>query len=112
MSEIIKRHPTKFIILLVLFWMMSSLSNKFEYQQIYTIKQGYFAAINEESYEKMMSFIVEKDMDALEGLIKKGVIIELRKGLEVYLIKSSWGKVIIRPKGHDLKLWTVREAIN
>ena len=32
-------------------------------QKIYVTKSGYLAAINEESYEKMMDFIIEKDKD-------------------------------------------------
>tara|TARA_R110000765_G_scaffold295818_3_gene390978 strand:- start:9046 stop:9321 length:276 start_codon:yes stop_codon:yes gene_type:complete len=84
---------------------------EFKEQKIYITKSGYFAAIDEESYDKMMNYIVEKDMEAVDILMKHKKVIMLKEGLQVYLVKVSWGKVIIRPKGYDLKLWTVSEAI-
>jgi hypothetical protein len=84
---------------------------KFKEQKIYITKSEYFAAIDDESYEKMINFIIEKDMEAIDVLMKNNKVIMLKEDLQVYLVKVSWGKVIIRPKGHDLKLWTVSEAI-
>lgn len=99
-----------FTVLLSLSLMSHSISEN-DYQNLYTTKPGYFAAIDEESYDKMMSFIVDKDMKALNVLIDKGKIFELKEGLKVYLVKTSWGMAIIRPKGYDMRLWTVSEAI-
>lgn len=101
---------TLFIALISLSLMSHSIIEN-DCQNLYTTKPGYFAAIDEESYDKMMSFIVDKDMKALNILIDKGKIFELKEGLKVYLVKTSWGMAIIRPKGYDIKLWTVSEAI-
>ncbi len=101
---------TMFIALLSLSLLSHSIW-KNDSQNLYSTKPGYFAAIDEESYDKMMSFIVDKDMKALNVLIDNGKIFELKEGLKVYLVKTSWGMVIIRPKGYDMRLWTVSEAI-
>lgn len=101
----------KAIIILIALSSMTYSLTEFKEQKIYITKSGYFAAIDEESYDKMMNYIVEKDMEAVDILMKHKKVIMLKEGLQVYLVKVSWGKVIIRPKGYDLKLWTVSEAI-
>jgi hypothetical protein len=102
---------TKSFMLLISLSLMSHSLVRRDYQNLYTTKPGYFAAVDEESYDKMMAFIIDKDMEALNILIDRGKVFQLKEGLKVYLVKHSWGKIIIRPKGYDIKLWTVSEAI-
>ncbi len=111
MVKIVKANLTNSFILLMSFLVMSYSTLDDNNQNIYTTKSGYFAAIDEESFDKMMDFIVDDDKEALQLLINRGKIFELKAGIKVYLVKSSWGKVIIRPKGYDIRVWTVSEAI-
>lgn len=80
-------------------------------QTVYTAKKGSGVAFSEISYDKMMSAIVDNDKQYLQVLIDNQEMMILGKDVQVYLVKSSWGKVKLRIKGTDVHIWTVAEAI-
>lgn len=80
-------------------------------QTVYTAKKGFGVAFSEKGYDKMMSAIADDDKQYLQVLIDNQEMMVLGKDIQVYLVKSSWGTVILRVKGTDVKIWTVAEAI-
>jgi hypothetical protein len=74
---------------------------------------GHAAALSEELLDRVVSLSVAKDYEALGKLLKSGLVIILKKGIKVEVVKTKLfsGKVKIRPFGSNLELWTVIEAI-
>ena len=77
-----------------------------------TTKGGYYAAISKDYLEKLISYSVDDDTQAIQKLIDAGVVFGLKAGVTVYLEDTSWGKAEIRPKGMTQTVWTVTEAVN
>lgn len=76
-------------------------------------KDGYFACVTEKSLDEAVNYSVRKDTRALAQMITSGECIILKGGIEVTIedVKIFSGKVLVRPVGTRLQLWTVNEAI-
>lgn len=81
---------------------------------VYVTKPGYLACPSLGKMKKLMDFLVADDLVAAERYMQQNPdIIELKTGLEVHVTDSSGiGWVKIRPRGHLIEVWTVREAID
>jgi hypothetical protein len=73
---------------------------------------GYYAAITKGYFEKVISYSVDGDTEAIQKLMDAGVVFSLKAGVQVYLESTSWGKAEIRPKGMTETVWTNTEAVN
>ena len=80
--------------------------------QTYTTNSGYAACVSKASFDKYMSYAVNKDYEAISVLENAGLCFSLKGRVTVYLEDTSWGKVEIRPKGQTGTVWTVMEAIS
>ncbi len=76
-------------------------------------KEGYIAATSEKYLDDVVRYSVDKDYVAIEKLLKAGVIVQMKKGIKVYLVKTHLlsGKVEFRIPGYTEILWTVTEGI-
>ena len=76
-------------------------------------QEGYIAAISEKYLDDVVRYSVDKDYAAIEKLLKAGVIVQMKKGIKVYLVKTHLfsGKVEFRIPGQTDILWTVIEGI-
>lgn len=76
-------------------------------------KEGYIAATSEKYLDDVVRYSVDKDYVAIEKLLKAGVIVEMKKGIKVYLVKTHLlsGKVEFRISGYTEIFWTVTEGI-
>jgi len=73
---------------------------------------GYYAATSKSLMNKCVQYSVNKDYDALQKLLDSGLVFSLKGSISVYVVKSSWGLVEIRPKGSTGTVWTNTEAID
>jgi hypothetical protein len=81
-------------------------------KDLYTTQYGfYFTASTKSDMKKVVNFMSVGDIDALAKLAVEGRIVELKEGLEVYVVSRSLGLVEIRPKGVVDTCWTVMEAV-
>ncbi len=77
-----------------------------------TTKDGYIAAVSEESLDKAIDLMAANDYEALQKLMDSGLVFWLKSGLRVQIVDSTWtGKIKIRPKGTLIEVWTVMEAV-
>lgn len=76
-----------------------------------TTKDGYLAARTQSALDRAMEAYIHKDMGALKPLLKTGIVVMLKPGLEVFILDDTFGKVKIRIEGTNKVYWTVREAI-
>jgi hypothetical protein len=76
-------------------------------------QEGYIAAISEKYLDDVVRYSVDKDYIAIEKLLKKGVIVQMKKGIKVHLVNTHLfsGKVEFRLPGQTDVLWTVSEGI-
>jgi hypothetical protein len=74
---------------------------------------GYIAAISEKYLDDVIRYSIDKDYAAVEKLLKAGVIVQMKKGVKVYLVDTHLlsGKVEFRIPGQTDVLWTVSEGI-
>ena len=72
---------------------------------------GYFAAPTEELLDKVTELSIAKDYGALQQLMDAGLIIQLKSGLKVEVVKFKFSVVKIRVWGTNDEFWTVVEAI-
>jgi hypothetical protein len=91
---------------------MALLTHSAHSQTLYVTKGGYAATLSKEVLNRVLDLSIEKDYVALQQLIDAGLVITLKPGIEVYLVKAGFlGRIQIRPRGSNLVLWTVSEAI-
>lgn len=75
--------------------------------------EGYVAAINEKYLDDVIRYSIDKDYVAIQKLLKAGVVVEMKKGVKVFVVKTHLlsGKVEFRIPGYTDILWTVTEGI-
>lgn len=81
----------------------------------YITNDGYLAALTEELLDKVTEYSINGDSEAVANLAATGTVIMLKPGLRVFRVDSSGflgSKVKIRPKGQNIEVWTVMEAIS
>lgn len=80
---------------------------------IWIVKDGYLASFSEDLLDRAIDYSTQNDLQALQSLIDSGMVFAMRPGMEVYLEDASFlgGKIKIRPKGSNMVIVTVREAI-
>ena len=76
-----------------------------------TLKKGSFVAATREIYNKMVSMAVKKDYVALAKLDQAGLIAEIPADVEVEIVKSHWGVLEVRAKGHINTVWVSSEFV-
>lgn len=76
-------------------------------------REGYIAAISEKYLEDVIQYSIDKDYVAIQKLLKAGVVVEMKKGVKVFVVKTHLlsGKVEFRISGYTDILWTVTEGI-
>jgi hypothetical protein len=74
---------------------------------------GYLASPSQETLEKAISYVVDKDEAAFKKIMAGGLVLSLEAGLDVQIVdtKIFKGLVKIRPRGQTIELWTVSEAV-
>ena len=72
---------------------------------------GHIAATSEEILDKAIELSIAKDYAAFKQLMDSGLIIELKSGLKVEVIKSKFSVVKLRVWGTNDEFWTVVEAV-
>lgn len=72
---------------------------------------GYIAATTEEILDKATELSIAKDYAALKQLMDAGLIIQLKSGLKVEVVKFKFSVVKLRVWGTNDEFWTVVEAI-
>jgi hypothetical protein len=76
-------------------------------------REGYVAAISEKYLDDLIRYSVDKDYVAIQKLLKAGVVVEMKQGVKVFVVKTHLlsGKVEFRIPGYTDILWTVTEGI-
>ncbi len=99
------------IALLVGFVANNDLSD-LELSMCYT-QEGYIAAISEQYLDDVVRYSVDNDYKAIQSLLAKGVVVQMKKGVKVYLVDAHIfsGKVEFRVPGQTQVLWTVTEGL-
>lgn len=77
----------------------------------YITNSGFYATNSKEDLNIFLQYINDQDQIALDKMFNQARVFELAPNKEVFLVKSNWGVVKIRPKGMQYELWTVTEAI-
>ncbi|MBP7738997.1 MAG: hypothetical protein KA369_23705 [Spirochaetes bacterium] len=72
---------------------------------------GYMAATTEELLDRVTELSVAKDYDALQQLLNSGMVIALKDGVKVEIVKMGFTVVKFRIFGTNTELWTVVEAL-
>ncbi len=72
---------------------------------------GYFAAPTEELLDKVTELSIAKDYEALQQLLDRGLIIQLKSGMKVEVVKMKFSVVKFRFWGTNNEFWTVVEAV-
>ncbi len=77
-----------------------------------TVK-GYVASTSQELFARTSGYLASGDTKAARILINTGTVILMRGGLRVYVVKYArmGSRVLIRPEGASVELWTNCEAI-
>lgn len=76
-----------------------------------TTVDGHVAAISEKYLDDAISYAVDKDHAALQKLVDAKVVIVMKGGIKVYIVKAGITKVQFRAPGGTDVLWTVREGV-
>ncbi len=69
------------------------------------------AATTEELLDRVTELSVAKDYDALQQLLNSGMVIALKDGVKVEIVKMGFTVVKFRIFGTNTELWTVVEAL-
>ena len=96
-----------FIILVLIF----SYFNNNTSTSTYITKSGYYATSNESDLNTLLKLTNDNDRNAIDEFYNNARFFKLRPQQEVFLIKSNFGTIKIRPKGKSMEYWTVKEAI-
>ena len=72
---------------------------------------GYTAAPTEEILDKVTELSIAKDYAALQQLLDSGMIIQLKGGTKVEIVKMKFTVVKFRIFGTNTEYWTVVEAL-
>ena len=75
-------------------------------------KGNYVAAISEKYLDDAVSYAADNDLQALEKLIKRGVVVVMKPGVKVYIVDNHFTTTEFRVEGQTDVLWTVREGID
>jgi len=79
----------------------------------YITESGYIATTEEDSLDRAIFWAgLGSEQQFMQFVESNDGVFPLRGGLRVRIVKFSFsGKVLIQPEGHDICIWTVREAI-
>lgn len=100
----------KLLIVLLTVCLLISFFGTAHAETLYVISgDKWFGAVNKYYFDLLVKCL--EDIDAVQKLMDSGVVFWLREGAEVYLVKSEWGAVELRPKGEIATFWTYSEAI-
>jgi len=100
----------RFISVIVLFCFISILS-VFAESGRYVTNGTNVGCTTKSNLDKVGNYVAANDYVAFQKMIGGKRCIQLKKGIEVQLMNTSWGKVEIRPIGHEATIWTYMEAI-
>jgi len=83
------------------------------YAADYVTKPGYIAALTKELLDKALGIYHSGDRAALNRLMENNEFVFVMKGgVRVYVEDWTWGGYVkIRPSGHTISIWTLKEAI-
>ena len=103
-----KRFIGMLMLVAILFLVTSAMAGPIKY----TVA-GYPAAISENLLDKAIDYAVAGDRAAMQQLLNSGLVIMLKGGIKVEMVKLKLfrGRVKIRPFGTTLEVWTVIEAV-
>jgi len=106
-GDIMYRMISTAIVLLLLFSPVAA-------QETKTLKKGYLIAVNETSFDKCMSMIVNEDNRAFAQMISSGLCAVTKNGVQVYLedVHMFSGVSEIRVKGSTATFWVNTEALH
>ena len=75
------------------------------------LRAGSFCAIDEESFELMMSILQAEDTDALVDMMVAQKVLLTENNKEVYVEEIEMGAVKVRPKGKAFTVWTTSDSL-
>lgn len=78
---------------------------------LYYVNTDTYAGKSKQAYNNVFNNAAVGDYQAVSSLERSGQIVHLRKGAEVYLVKSHFTYCIVRRKGSNQKLYVVTDHI-
>lgn len=77
-----------------------------------TVK-GYVASTSQDLFARTSGYMASGDTDAARQMLRMSTVILLRGGIPVYVVKYArmGSRVLIRPEGTAVEVWTNCEAI-